>query len=135
MSLDERKEILLFDGFCNVCHGAVRFILRRERISALHFAPLQSETGKTLLRKYGYPEDYLDGLVLIENQRAHDQSSACLRVAKKLKFPWNLFFLFLVIPKPIRDLLYRIIASMRYRFWGRRDTCSIPQNVDISRFL
>ena len=135
MSLDERKEILLFDGFCNVCHGAVRFILRRERISALHFAPLQSETGKTLLRKYGYPEDYLDGLVLIENQRAHDQSSACLQVAKKLVFPWNLLFIFLVIPKPVRDLFYRIIASMRYRWFGKKDTCSIPQCEDISRFL
>jgi predicted DCC family thiol-disulfide oxidoreductase YuxK len=135
MSLDERKEILLFDGFCNVCHGAVRFILRRERISALHFAPLQSETGKTLLRKYGYPEDYLDGLVLIENQRAHDQSSACLRVAKKLKFPWNLFFIFLLIPKPVRDLFYRIISSLRYGWFGRKDSCSIPQSEDISRFL
>ena len=135
MSLDERKEILLFDGFCNVCHGAVRFILRRERISALHFASLQSETGKTLLQKYGYPEDYLDGLVLIENQRAHDQSSACLRVAKKLKFPWNLFFIFLLIPKPVRDLFYRIISSLRYGWFGRKDTCSIPQSEDISRFL
>ena len=129
------SSIVLFDGVCHLCDGAVRFILKREKSKDLYFAPLQSETGKDLLLKNGYPESYLEGLVLIENNRPYDRSSACLRIAGKLKFPWNLLFLCLVIPKPIRDVLYSIIARYRYRFFGKKEVCSIPGTEDRQRFL
>ena len=135
MANDKKSLVLLFDGVCHLCDGAVRFILKREKISELRFSPLQSNTGRKLLKKYGYPEDYLDGLVLIKNQRAYDQSSACLRVARYLKFPWNLFFILLVIPKPIRDLFCGLIATLRYRCFGRKDTCALPQGCNESRFI
>ena len=133
--MDKYSTVVLFDGMCHLCDGAVRFILKRERSADLYFAPLQSETGRDLLLKYGYSESYLDGLVLIENNRPCDRSSACLRIAGKLKFPWNLFFLCLVIPKPIRDVLYSIIANYRYRLFGKKEVCSIPSTVDRQRFL
>ena len=133
--MDKYSTVVLFDGMCHLCDGAVRFILKRERSADLYFAPLQSETGRDLLLKYGYSESYLDGLVLIENNRPCDRSSACLRIAGKLKFPWNLFFLCLVIPIPIRDVLYSIIANYRYRLFGKKEVCSIPSTVDRQRFL
>ena len=135
MQVDNGKGIVLFDGVCHLCDGAVRFILKRERAAELKFAPLQSDSGKSLLQKYGYTPNYLNGLILIENNRAHDRSSACLRIAGKLSFPWNLLFPLLLIPKPLRDLIYGIIASVRYRWFGKKETCSLPQGEDKTRFL
>lgn len=135
MPTDEEYAVVLFDGFCHLCDGAVRFILRRENSTLLRFAPLQSEAGKALLMKYGYSENYLDGLVFIENKRAHDRSSACLRIASKLKLPWKLFVIFLLVPKPLRDLVYRMVAVARYRWFGKKEVCSLPQGEDQARFL
>ena len=135
MPTDEEYAVVLFDGVCHLCDGAVRFILRRENSNLLRFAPLQSEAGKALLMKYGYPENYLDGLIFIENKRAHDRSSACLRIASKLKLPWKLFVIFLLVPKPLRDLVYRMVAVARYRWFGKKEVCSLPQGEDQARFL
>ena len=135
MQVDNGKGIVLFDGVCHLCDGAVRFILKRERAAELKFAPLQSDSGKSLLQQYGYPPSYLDGLILIEGNRAHDRSSACLRIAGKLNFPWRLLFPLLIIPKPLRDFIYGIIASARYRWFGKKESCSLPQGEDQARFL
>jgi len=135
MQVDNEKGIVLFDGVCHLCDGAVRFILKRERAAELKFAPLQSDSGKSLLQKYGYSPNYLDGLILIESNRAHDRSSACLRIAGKLNFPWRLLFPLLIIPKPLRDFIYGIIASVRYRWFGKKESCSLPQGEDQARFL
>ena len=135
MKVDNEQKIVLFDGVCHLCDGAVRFILKRERNAVLKFAPLQSDSGKSLLEQYGYPSDYLDGLILIESNRAHDRSSACLRIAGKLNFPWRLLFPLLIIPKPLRDFIYGIIASARYRWFGKKESCSLPQVEDQARFL
>ena len=135
MQVDNEKGIVLFDGVCHLCDGAVRFILKRERAAELKFAPLQSDSGKSLLEKYGYPSAYLDGLILIENNRAHDRSSACLRIAGKLNFPWRLLFPLLIIPKPLRDFIYGIIAAVRYRWFGKKESCCLPTGQDQARFL
>jgi predicted DCC family thiol-disulfide oxidoreductase YuxK len=135
MAVDNEQGIVLFDGLCHLCDGAVRFILKRERTSELKFAPLQSDSGKSLLEKYGYPPGYLDGLILIENNRAHDRSSACLRIAGNLNFPWNLLFPLLIIPKSLRDFIYGIIAAVRYRWFGKKESCSLPTGEDQARFL
>ena len=135
MQVVKEEGIVLFDGVCHLCDGAVRFILKRERTAELKFAPLQSDPGMSLLEQYGYPLDYLGGLILIDDNRAHDRSSACLRLAGKLNFPWNLLFPLLIIPKPLRDFIYGIIASVRYRWFGKKESCSLPRGGDRSRFL
>ncbi len=135
MSSYKESPVVLFDGVCHLCDGAVRFILRKEKSSVLRFAPLQSDAGKKLLSKYGYPDNYLGGMILIENNRAHDGSSAVLRIAGKMRFPWNCSLILLVLPKPVRDLGYQIIASLRYRIFGKKEVCTLPQGEDITRFL
>lgn len=135
MDNGKNSSVILFDGICHLCDGAVHFIIKREKSPGLHFAPLQSNSGKMLLAQYGYPDDYLDGLVLIEKNRAYDRSSACLRIAGSLKLPWSLFFYLLVIPQWIRDPVYQAIAKFRYRCFGKKASCSLPQGVEGSRFL
>jgi predicted DCC family thiol-disulfide oxidoreductase YuxK len=129
------RSVVLFDGICHLCDGAVHFINKKEKSPEFHFAPLQSDTAKTLLTQYGYPDHFLDGLVLIEKNRAYDRSSACLRIAGRLKLPWSLFFCLLIIPKWIRDPVYQAIAKFRYRYFGRKSSCTLPQGVEESRFL
>ena len=134
MQLDNGKGIVLFDGVCHLCDGAVRFILKRERAAELKFAPLQSDSGKSLLEKYGYPQAYLDGLILIENNRAHDRSSACLRIAGKLNFPWRLLF-----PTDYTEasegFYLRNHSSGSIPLVWQKESCSLPTGEDKARFL
>ena len=135
MAKEKEQLVVLFDGVCHLCNNAVQFILKREKVGELSFAPLQSEAGQSLLLKYEYPPNYLDGLILIEKNRAHDRSSACIRIARRLKFPWNLFYLLLFVPKPLRDLFYSMVATFRYRWFGKKEHCTLPKGEDSERFL
>jgi len=135
MSESEGDQIVLFDGVCHLCDYAVRFIMRWEKTAEIKFAPLQSAAGKALLKKYGYPENYLGSLLYIEQNRVHNRSSACLRIAGKLKFPWSMALFFLITPKALRDLFYLGVAGIRYRWFGKKETCSLPKAKDLGRFL
>ncbi len=122
----EDYPIVLFDGVCHLCDRGVRFILKRDHDARFHFAPLQSALGKELLEKHGLPPDSLDGIVLMERGTAHTQSSAALRIAGQLTFPWRTGILFLAVPKLLRDAVYGVVARNRYRWFGKRDACMIP---------
>ncbi len=126
--------IVLFDGMCHLCDRSVQFVLDRDRKGQFHFAPLQSALGRDLLRRYELPVDTLDTMVLIENDRSHTRSSAALRVAAGLTYPWKTWVLFLAIPKTIRDAVYNIVARNRYRWFGQRETCKVPEPEWVSRF-
>ena len=132
--MSEPTAIVLFDGVCNLCHGSVRFILKRDPREHFRFASLQSDPGRDLLREYDLPED-LSTIVLIENGRAFHRSSAALRIARRLRGAWPLLAVFLVIPPPLRDLVYRFIANNRYRWFGKKDVCSLPEPGQAARFL
>ncbi|QGJ70490.1 Thiol-disulfide oxidoreductase DCC [Planctomycetales bacterium 10988] len=127
--------ILLFDGVCNLCHASVHFILDRDPGKKFHFASLQSEVGKQLLEKHGLPTEDWDSVVLIEGDRASQRSTAALRAAKLLKWPWPLLAVFLIIPRMIRDPVYQWIARNRYRWFGKEESCRIPTPELRERFL
>ncbi len=135
MTQEKEHAIVLFDGVCHLCLGFVGFILRWEKSNAMRFASLQSEAGKTLLQKHGFPMDYLQGVVLIDRGKSYDRSSACLRIAGKLKFPLNLLICLLLLPKSLRDLIYDGLAKVRYRWFGKGEHCVFPRDQDASRFL
>jgi len=132
---NEQRAILLFDGVCNLCHGAVRFIAERDDAGRFAFAPLQSELGRRLLRENGLPEDTLDTVVLLEQGRAHLRSDAMLRVMRGLRAPWPLASAALVLPRFLRDAVYRFIARNRYRWFGRKGSCPVPTPEQRARFL
>ena len=126
--------IVLFDGVCNFCNGAVNFIIRHDTSGRFTFAPLQSEVGERLKREYAIPPD-TDSLVLVENGRAYTHSTGALRIAKELGGFWQLAFFFIVIPTPIRDWVYKFIAKNRYNWFGKKDVCMIPTPEVRERFL
>lgn len=132
---EARTCIVLFDGLCNLCNAAVDFILRRDRAGVFRFAALQSEAGRALLARHGLPDLDPGSMVLIEGGRAYQRSTAALRIARRLRFPWPLLAALLVIPVSLRDPVYGWIARNRYRLFGRRDSCRVPTDKERARFL
>lgn len=126
--------IILFDGVCNVCSSSVQFIIRRDRKGRFRFASLQSGIADQLLA--GHPlTGKMHSIVLIENGKLFTESTAVLRIAGKLDGFWKAAAIFLVLPKGIRDPLYRWFARNRYRWFGKRDSCMIPSPEIRERFL
>lgn len=126
--------IVLFDGVCNFCHAGVQFILRRDHKGVFQFASQQSESGQQLLRQHNAPLD-LSTLVLIENGQVYQQSTAILRIVRRLVWPWAVFAVFILAPRPLRDAAYRAVADNRYRWWGRKASCELPAPEWRGRFL
>jgi predicted DCC family thiol-disulfide oxidoreductase YuxK len=126
---------VLFDGECNLCNGAVQFILRRDQRAVFQFASLQSAAGRQLLVAADAPALLPDSLVLVQNGVLALKSTAALRIARGLRWPWPLFAVFFVVPRPLRDILYDWIARNRYRWFGKREACMVPTPALRARFL
>ena len=135
MTEDSEHPIVLFDGVCNLCDASVRFVIDRDRTGRIRFAPLQSEAGQALLQRFGLLGADLDTMVLIEGDRIHTRSTATLRVARLLRRPWPLLAVFLLVPRFLRDFVYRAIARRRYRWFGRTEQCRVPTPELRERFL
>jgi predicted DCC family thiol-disulfide oxidoreductase YuxK len=125
--------VLLFDGVCTLCNGFVRFVIERDPAGRFQFAPLQSGVAGRLLGVT--PQPWPDSLVLLEDGRLFTRSTAALRVARGLRFPWPLAYVFMAVPRPVRDWVYDTVARNRYRWFGRRDVCMVPTPELRSRFL
>jgi predicted DCC family thiol-disulfide oxidoreductase YuxK len=117
------ENIVLFDGYCNLCSRLVNFIIRRSKKTKFLLVSLQSANGQSLLKKFGLPGDDFDSVVYIRGDKFYLKSSAILHILKELGGLWKLFFIFIIIPGFIRDFIYNIIAKTRYRIFGRHDSC------------
>ncbi len=129
------ESILLFDGHCNLCNGAVDFVLKRDTHKKLLLASIQGPAGQRVLTHYRLPSTYMDTLVLVEQGKVYLGSTAALRVARVLDGAWPLFYGFIIIPKGVRDRIYQWISSHRYQWFGRRDTCRMPTASECAHFL
>ncbi len=125
--------IVFFDGVCTLCNAAVDFILRNDSAGRFHFASLQSPVWQRLHPQGEAPG--LDTLVLWQEGRVYTASTAVLRIAAALRFPWKLLSVFLLVPPFVRDAVYRWVARHRYRWFGKRDTCRMPSPEERARFL
>ena len=131
-----QRHTILFDGICNLCNASVIFVLQQEREPVFQFASIQSEAGRKLLQEWGLPEDFSQAVILIENGKMYSGSTAALKIGRQLKFPW--WFVSTIgslVPKLIRDAVYRHIAAHRYRWFGRRNVCMVPTESLKARFL
>ena len=128
------SSVVLFDGVCNFCNGAVNFIIRHDGEKKFKFATLQSEIGQQMKLKYGIGDD-VDSIVLVEDERAFTHSTAGLRVARGLGGVWSLAYIFIIVPAFIRDFCYKLFAKYRYRLFGRQDVCMLPTPDVRERFL
>ena len=127
--------VILFDGVCNLCNGFVQFIIERDPRAQFRFASLQSAAAAALLNGHLSTGPIPDSVVLVEGDRIYTQSTAALRVARGLGFPWSLSYAFIVVPKPLRDAAYAWVARNRYQWFGKRDVCMVPTPELRSRFL
>lgn len=138
MTIPDPKQahpVLLFDGHCNLCNFWVNFLLAADSKHRLKFAAQQSTGGKQLLLKHGYDSDVLESVILIDQDGFYTKSAAILKVLRLLGGIWRLLYVFVLIPRPIRDFLYDFIARRRYRWFGKRDQCRIPTAHEQERFL
>ncbi len=133
--METAHPIVLFDGVCNLCNGAVQFLLRRDPAGRFRFASLQSPAGEALQTRLGIDPKALDSILLVEGERWYRESDAALRIASQLSGAWRMLGALRVIPRPLRDPLYRWIARNRYRWFGKQETCWLPTPELRGRFL
>jgi predicted DCC family thiol-disulfide oxidoreductase YuxK len=131
--VSQARDIVLFDGVCVFCNGTVRFIARRDPQRRYRFAQLGGPAARKLLGRLDQPES--GAIVLVEGEQVFMRSTAALRIARRLSWPYPLLYPLLVVPRPIRDAVYDWIARNRYRWWGKLETCPLPTPEDRGRFL
>ena len=128
------RRILFFDGVCGLCNEAVDFVLMRDRHGIFQFAPLQGETARTLLSPADVQD--LNSMILWVGGRSFRKSSAVVRVLWQLGLGWRLMAILLwLIPLPLRNLAYSVVAANRYRMFGKKETCRLPTPDERTRFL
>ena len=128
------RRLILFDGECNFCDASVQFIIKRDPKALFKFTSLQSDSGIDMLRKFGVSEK-TDSIVLIEGDHYYTESTAALKIARNLTGLWKLCYIFIVVPKPLRDIVYRFVAKSRYKWFGKKDACMLPSAEQRKRFL
>lgn len=133
--MKSENPIVLFDGLCNLCNSSVNFIIRFDTTQKFKFAPLQSNVAKQLLHQKAVDPLKLNSIVLCFKEKVYTESSAALLIAKELAFPISWLYVFIIVPKFIRDFIYRIVARNRYRWFGKQETCMLPDKSLKNRFL
>lgn len=135
MTKTDGHVVVLFDGVCNLCNGAVQFLIRRDDDDVFRFASLQSETAQTLLRSFNLNTENFDSIVVIRQGRVYERGDAALVIASALGWPWKVMLAGKILPRLLRDGLYNLIARNRYRIFGRRDECMLPDPALKAKFL
>jgi len=121
------KNIILFDGVCNLCNRSIDFVLKRDKQNLFYYVSLQSDEGKKLIDRYKIPKE-TDSVILIKNGEVFTESNAAIEIGRLLSFPWNWTVVLKVIPRVCRDGIYQWIARNRYKWFGKRENCRIIQN-------
>lgn len=133
--MKQLNHIVLFDGVCNLCNGSVQFLIKHDKNANLKYASLQSEIGKELCNEFGVDAVILNSIIFISEGKAYNESSAVLRITKFLDFPYNVLRIFVIVPKFIRNPIYRWIARNRYKWFGKEEKCMLPSESISARFI
>ncbi|MCI4670271.1 MAG: DCC1-like thiol-disulfide oxidoreductase family protein [Bacteroidia bacterium] len=127
--------VIIFDGICSFCNASVDLLMRWDKNKRFRFTANQNESGKTLLEEAGFDSTQVETIYYYEDGQMYTKSTAILKIARQLPFPFPLAYVFMVVPKFIRDGIYSFIAKNRYRWFGKRDTCRVPTPEERARFL
>jgi len=128
------RPVVLFDGVCNLCAWSVQFIVAHDD-GSVRFAPLQSDAATELLERHGLDGDYFDSLVYVDDSGAYTRSDGAVRIARHLDAPYRWAWHTRYVPRPLRDAAYDLLARVRYRVFGKRDSCLVPTAELEDRFL
>lgn len=131
---DAAAPIWLFDEECVFCSGAVRFTLRHERAPTIRFVAIRSPEGRRLAQANGIDPDQADTFLFVENGVALARSDGAIALARHLKPPASWIRFAVILPRPIRDRAYGLLARHRYRIFGRQ-TCHVPDAAERARFV
>lgn len=129
------EAVIFFDGVCNLCNSAVQFVIERDGKNYFKFAALQSDFAVSTLADYSLQVKQGDSFVLLENNKVYEQSTAALRVAKKLNGFWPLLYILIIIPPFVRNAVYRFIGHNRYKWFGKQESCWVPTPELKRKFL
>ena len=129
------SDVVIFDGVCNLCAHSVKFILNHESAPTLRFVPLQSVAGKKLMREFGFSPEDAKTFVLVAGGQPYVKSDAAIRVVAYLRGGWKLLGTLRILPRPIRDWAYDLVARNRYRWFGRAESCMVPTPELRARFI
>jgi predicted DCC family thiol-disulfide oxidoreductase YuxK len=134
------RALLLYDGVCALCNGVVQFLMKSDRLDRFRYAPLQSGLGREVLARFNI-HTFPDGVMLLtdaltSNEHLYQRSDAVAASLQRLRWPWRVVGKALrLVPRPLRDWGYGIVARFRYRLFGRYDTCPVPPPEQRSRLL
>jgi predicted DCC family thiol-disulfide oxidoreductase YuxK len=133
--LSRGAPVMVYDGACNLCHGWVRFALKRDRKDRLRFLAAQSPLGQEFLKRNRLPAQTFDSFYLVENAVILHKSVGFLSLVQYLRWPWPWLAVFSVLPARLLDRLYDLITQNRYRWFGRRELCLVADQARAERFL
>lgn len=120
------QPLLLFDGVCNLCNNSINYIIKKDTKNVFKFASLQSDVAKKILLQFDSTNFDLSSIVLVDHDKLYFKSTAILKAGKHLGGIYKICYFFIVIPRPIRDLIYDYIAKNRYKWYGKKESCMIP---------
>ena len=142
---EERKEragavsgpdgLMVFDGLCNFCSAQVQLILRVDKTGAIRFTSIQSSYGRHLAARFGLDPDDPSTFLFFDRGRPLQASDAVIAMLRRLPRPWRWLTMLRVVPRPLRDAAYRMVARNRYRLLGRREACMVPPSHVRARFI
>jgi len=134
--LPKHKKLILFDGVCNLCNTSVLYVIKRDKKNIFMFAPLQSNIGQQIAEIYSIDSKEPDSILLYEHEKwVSNKSTAAIKIASKLGFPYNLLMIFYIIPPFIRNWVYDYIAKNRYKWYGKKEQCMIPTQELKAKFI
>ena len=129
------RKIILFDGICNLCNQSVQFVIEHDKKNQFQFASLQSDFGQNFLKENNLDATKFDSIVFIEDDKFYTKSSAALKISKYLDGITSWLTIFMIVPKPLRDVVYSFIAKNRYRWFGKQESCWLPSLELKAKFL
>lgn len=133
--MSETRAIIVFDAECLLCSANAQFVLNHDRQGRFLLASMQGEAGSALYRRFGIDPADPETLIVVEGERVRRDSNAILAIWSGLGWPWRAGAMFRLVPRVLRDVIYRWVARNRYRLFGRRDTCWLPDPAFRDRLL
>lgn len=134
--LPVHKQLILFDGICNLCNTSINYVIKNDRDNIFMFAPLQGATGKLIIEKFHIDITQVDSVLLYTNkEKLKIKSSAALSIASQLKFPINILTICYIIPPILRNWIYDFVAKNRYKWFGKTNNCMMPTDKIKNKFL
>lgn len=134
-NITTKHGIILFDGVCNFCNASINFVIDHDPKKHFKFAPLQSEIGQAILRKFNKNTEDFDSVILLKDNQLYQKSAAALEITEHLSGFWKYLSIFKIFPTFILNFFYDIIAKNRYKIFGKTDSCRMPTPELRERFL